>query len=242
MTSKIPPEFLKKLKDIKAKRPKTVIEHILKRGMITTKELKDIYGYDHPPRAARDVREQGIPLQTIKVKDANGKSIAAYVFGDLSKITKGKLGGRKVFPKSLKKSLLTQSHDKCFICQENYEDRYLQIDHRIPYEIAGEGSKAVKESDEYMLLCGSCNRSKSQSCEHCTNWTKQNPTICSDCYWASPENYKHLAGKQQRRVDITWTGDEVSVFDKIKKRAKEKSLRISEYIKSLLNSRMDEKK
>lgn len=46
-----PPEFLKLLKSVKAKRPKTVIDHILKYGQITTEELKDRYGYNHPPRA-----------------------------------------------------------------------------------------------------------------------------------------------------------------------------------------------
>ena len=33
-----------------AKRAKTVIDHILKHGHITTEELKNLYGYDHPPR------------------------------------------------------------------------------------------------------------------------------------------------------------------------------------------------
>lgn len=35
------------------KRPKAVIDHILKHGLITTDELKPLYGYNHPPRAAR---------------------------------------------------------------------------------------------------------------------------------------------------------------------------------------------
>lgn len=39
-------------------------------------------GYEHAPRAARDVRELGIPLETYKIKDSTGKSIAAYRFGD----------------------------------------------------------------------------------------------------------------------------------------------------------------
>ena len=37
-----PPEFLELLKSVQAKRPKTVIEHILENGQITTGELKDI--------------------------------------------------------------------------------------------------------------------------------------------------------------------------------------------------------
>ena len=52
---KYPKEFLERLRAIKSKRPKTVIDHILKHGFITTEELEQKYGYKHPPRAARDV-------------------------------------------------------------------------------------------------------------------------------------------------------------------------------------------
>jgi len=54
---KYPLKFLKKLKTIKKKRAKTVIDHIVKKGFITTEELEKKYEYNHPPRAARDVRE-----------------------------------------------------------------------------------------------------------------------------------------------------------------------------------------
>lgn len=55
------PELLELLKKVTGKRAKTVIEHILQYGQITTQELKNTYGYNHPPRAIRDVREKGIP-------------------------------------------------------------------------------------------------------------------------------------------------------------------------------------
>jgi len=63
--NKYPPDFIKLLHSVKAKRPRTVIEHILKHGQISTEELKDIYGYNHPPRAIRDVREHGIPVHSV---------------------------------------------------------------------------------------------------------------------------------------------------------------------------------
>ena len=70
---KYPKEFLELCASITGKRPKTVIDHILKHGHITTEELKNKYGYDHPPRAARDVRELGIQLETFRVEAANGR-------------------------------------------------------------------------------------------------------------------------------------------------------------------------
>ena len=85
MKKKLPKAFLERLNAVTAKRPRTVIQYILEHGSVSTEELKSM-GYEHAPRAARDVREQGIPLETFRVKDANGRSIAAYRFGDPSKI------------------------------------------------------------------------------------------------------------------------------------------------------------
>ena len=54
--SEYSPEFLARLRAVTNLRPKRVIDHILEHGFVTTEELRIIYGYDHPPRAARDVR------------------------------------------------------------------------------------------------------------------------------------------------------------------------------------------
>mgnify|MGYP000914533606 CR=1 len=45
-----------------SKRARVVVEHIAKNGYITTEDLERVYGYNHPPRAARDVRDAGVPL------------------------------------------------------------------------------------------------------------------------------------------------------------------------------------
>ena len=74
------------LEKISNKRARIVIEHILENGFITTEQLEKQYGYNHPPRAARDVRESGIPLETFRVKDSAGRIIAAYRFGDLNQV------------------------------------------------------------------------------------------------------------------------------------------------------------
>ena len=73
MPRKYPKWFLKKLASIKAKRAKTVIDHVLKHGFITTEQLKNKYGYDHPPRAIRDVKEYGIQLEMYRVAGSHGR-------------------------------------------------------------------------------------------------------------------------------------------------------------------------
>ena len=74
----IDPKLLEAAQKVTAHRAKVVIDHSIKHGYITTEDLKETYGYNHPPRAAGDVRDQGIPLETFKVKGSDGRSIGAY--------------------------------------------------------------------------------------------------------------------------------------------------------------------
>lgn len=162
-----PKEFLDLLESVTAKRPRTVIQHILKNGFITSQELKDIYGYNHPPRAVRDVREYGIPLITYRISGSDGRSIAAYKFGDPKDVKNvlSKAAGRTVLSKALKHALIEKYGSKCFIYLEEMDETTLQADHRIPYEIGGERDE--KDIECFMLLSPSANRAKSWTCEHC---------------------------------------------------------------------------
>ena len=168
-----PKEFLDLLQSVKAKRPQTVIKHILEHGFITSEELKNTYGYNHPPRAVRDVREHGIPIITYRVTGSDGRKIAAYKFGDPTDIQNNlsKAAGRTVLSKALKQALIDKYGSKCFIYLETMDKEVLQVDHRIPYEIGGEHDE--KDIDYYMLLSPSANRAKSWTCEHCENWKKK---------------------------------------------------------------------
>lgn len=214
MKQKLPKSFIKKLNSITAKRPRTVIQHILEKGFVTTEELKRL-GYEHAPRAARDVREQGIPLETFRVKNSEGRSIAAYRFGDPSKVEDrlSKVAGRTVLSKALKKALVEKYGAKCFIYLQPMEDSLLQVDHRVPYEIGGEQDE--NDVERYMLLSPSANRAKSWTCEHCPNWERKSPDFCIKCFWAYPEEYSHIAGKEQRQIVITFTGDEIDDYNKL---------------------------
>ena len=210
-----PKEFLDLLKSVTAKRPRTVIQHIIEHGYITSEELKDTYGYNHPPRAVRDVREYGIPLITYRVTGNDGRSIAAYKFGDYSdmKNTLSKAAGRTVLSKALKQALIEKYGAKCFVYLESIDETSLQVDHRIPYEIGGEHDE--KDIDYYMLLSPSANRAKSWICEHCENWEKKDSSFCLRCFWAYPENYEHVAGKYEKIISLIFTGDEIEDYYKL---------------------------
>jgi len=230
---KYPGEFLELCRSVTAKRPKTVIDHILKHGHITTEELKIKYGYDHPPRAARDVRELGIQLETFRVTAANGRKIAAYRFADPAKKQFRRFSGRTGLSKRIKEELIQKYGCRCFIYPERMDAGDLQIDHRVPYEVAGEGDELRVE--DFMLLCGSANRAKSWSCEHCENWrSTKDKRICLSCYWAYPENYQHVAMRQIRRIDLIWQGEEVRQYDKLKSDSAKSGLEIPQFVKDVL--------
>jgi hypothetical protein len=109
----------------------------------------------------------------------------------------------------------------------------LQIDHRVPYEVAGDGDEL--KAEDFMLLCGSANRAKSWSCEHCENWRSiKNRNICLSCYWAMPEKYSHVAMRQIRRVDLIWQGEEVAQYEKLKLDAVTAGLEIPQFVKDVL--------
>jgi hypothetical protein len=234
----LPKEFLDRLSSVTGKRSRVVIDHILEHGYITTEELEEKYGYNHPPRAVRDVREQGIPLEMFRVINKQGRTIAAYRFGNLSELRD--LNGREVLPKILKQTLIDQKGSYCSICMTRFESTVLQVDHRIPFEVGGEVINPEIHTEEYMLLCGSCNRAKSWSCEHCPNWKEtRDQYVCESCYWADPECYEHIGLRRIRRLDIIWDEHEIKLYEELLQKAQVDHKSMSDYVKRVLKTYLE---
>jgi len=227
----LPPEFRHLLDSIKGKRARIVITHILEHGHITTETLEMTYGYKHPPRAVQDVRDQGIPLESFNAKSEDGRTIAAYRFPQDLQMQQGRIGGRSAFSKSLKKRLIAESRGKCAICLQSYDGRFLQIDHRVPYQVAGDSL-----TENFMLVCRSCNRSKSWACEHCPNWLEHHDiNICLTCYWCSPIQYDHVAMTAIKRLELIWQQDETPIYEALRQLANSDNQSLSEFVKQLLS-------
>lgn len=225
-------DALRKLIDaVKAKRPRTVLDHILEYGQITTEELRDLYGYNHPPRAARDVKDCGIPLEMTRVVGKDGRKIAVYRLGKLSAGDKVK-SGRKPISKALKSALVARDGERCAFCGGRFPSRALQVDHRVPYEIAGES--LGDDPSVFLLACGSCNRAKSWSCEECPNWIKKDSATCQACLWASPSSHTHVATSNMRRLDISWVGEETAIYEGLAANAGRAGEDIRELVKQII--------
>ena len=232
-------EFLELLENIKSrtsKRGRYVIDHILKHGRVTTEDIQKM-GYDHPPRAARDAREAGAPIVTSEIEGSSGKMIAAYEFGDISEAPLSKVHGRTQLSDALKDELIEQHGSKCSIYRVDLPKEELQIDHRIPYEIGGEPGE--HKIDEYMLVCASANRKKSNSCENCDNWKVKDIEVCKECYWAFPNSdYTHVAMKRERRVDILWQGEDVNEYDALTQEAITSETTLPEHIRKIISDHL----
>lgn len=236
MMEKLDKAFLELLNSVEAKRPKTVIQHILKNGFITSQELKNKYGYNHPPRAIRDVREYGIPIVTYRVTGDDGRNIAAYKFGSHAETTNmlSKKSGRTVLSKTLKNALIEKYGAKCFIYLEELNINDLQVDHRVPYEIGGETDE--KEIDNFMLLSPSANRAKSWTCVHCDNWKQKDKEFCLHCFWAFPENYDHIAGRKEKIINLVFSDDEIADYERLIELAGEQSA--EDFIKHIIKEKL----
>ncbi|MEA3399945.1 MAG: HNH endonuclease [Armatimonadota bacterium] len=231
-----PDDSLQRLDAVTGKRARIVVEHILEHGYITTEDLQQTYGYEHPPRAVRDVREQGIPIATYRVTNSEGKSIAAYRFGEPEEVRDGKLRGRSVIPKSVKEALVQEHGAVCALCLRHTDERFLQVDHRVPFEVAGDQVNGDWPPRDFMLVCRECNRAKSWSCEHCPNQLEdQRVWVCKNCYWASPEGYAHIALTETRRLAVVWNGNEVEAYERLRERADASEQPMPEYVKRVID-------
>jgi hypothetical protein len=230
------PELLAAVAKVTTRRGKIFVTHLLKHGEVSTEQLEVDYGLMDAASAARDVKDAGVPLTTRRAKRANGRQMVVYSFGDPSLIRGDRFQGRRSFPKGFKNALAESCSVQCALCSTPYELSHLQIDHRVPYQIAGEDADGERDHREYMLLCRSCQRAKSWACEHCDNWREgRQPEICNTCYWAFPEEYTHIALKDHRRLDIVWLGeDEVADHTKLKELADQNTVALPMYAKAAL--------
>lgn len=212
-----------------SKRGGIVRDHILQHGSVTTADLNAL-GYDHPPRAVRDLKEAGASVSKEMVT-VDGRRMARYFFdGAANRDAKGQLPRPKKFDDKLK----ADYGFKCNICQGVFAARALQIDHRVPYEIAGDPE--VNSAETYQPLCAPDNRAKSWSCEHCPNWTTRDVEVCKSCFWARPEGYSHVETRPERRITITFQGNDVLEYEKLRAVAETENKTVTQLARDVLTA------
>lgn len=234
-------DFYDKLMSVTGKRARFVIDKIIQDGSCSTEDLKDA-GYEHAPRAKRDVVEAGIPIMNDRGVDRSGRRMAVYKFGNWEEYKNqnslAKTKGRNNLTDKLKQKLIAKSGSVCALYGEEYPEALLQTDHRVPFEIGGDPDDMMDIS-KFMLLSPSANRAKSWACEHCLNWVKKDIAMCEACYYATPEDYEHIAGEEERRLDVVFRKSEIDIYDMICDKAKQENITVQEAFKRIVAESKD---
>ncbi|WP_369122544.1 HNH endonuclease [Micromonospora craterilacus] len=146
--------------------------------------------------------------------------------------------GRRILPKAFKENLCEHWSYRCAVCNGRFTTRELQADHRVPYRVSGESLELIPE--DFMPLCPSCNRAKSWACENCPNWERRVAAECKTCLWGSPQSYLHIAMVPERRLHLSWSGeDEVAEFDQLSARASAENATIAQLVKRDISTRLN---
>ena len=165
-----------------------------------------------------------------KATGSDGRQIGAYRFGDPTQLRPGRRA-RRSFPKAFRRQMEARYGSRCGICGLVQTPADMQIDHRIPFEVGGDAA-AEPDVEDFMFLCRSCNRAKSWSCEDCRNWTTDHLLdVCRNCYWASPDDYTHIALELIRRLAIVWQGEEVPDHERLAAQARRE---LPDFVKDVL--------
>ncbi len=214
-------------------RARILVDIIIRKGSATMEDIT-AKGYAHAARAPGDVRDAGIPLVTTIVKSKKtGRRMAVYSFGDPAAVVDGRFAGRATIPKNVKKRLVLRDGERCAACLHPYAARELQVDHSVPFRVGGDPATDAG----FALLCRSCQRSKSWSCEHCPNWEKRKASVCSTCFWAAPARYSHVATRQERRVTLVFTAlAEIRQVDAMSTDAAKQGIGVDELIRRRVTS------
>lgn len=217
-------------------RASKALRAMLANGSVATDDLSAL-GCNHPPRAIGDVRDAGIPVVTERDRTPDGRPMARCRLGRAEDIREDRHGGRSTLPKAFKADLLARYGSADCLTGAKLDPRVLQIDHRVPYRVAGDAGLAERDASAYMLLDASSQRAKSWSCEHCRNFLElRDPEVCRACFWAYPEEYQHVAMQAIRRTDIVWKAEDVSVHDRLKEIADREGISMSELLLRLARS------
>ena len=217
-------------------RSRVLVEHILDNGYVTTATLASL-GYEHPPRAAADVRDRGIPLQTV-IKTVDGKRIGHYRFPDGFKELDRRGSGRVAISRKFQREVLDHYDSIDIFTGTEWDRGQLQIDHRIPFRISGDPMKPF-DVDDFMPVSPAMNRIKSWACEACPNWSEKLLGTCGSCYWAGPDrDYEHVATIPERRLAIVWQAHEVKEFDRLLEHSSDMGVTVALMAKKLIAEKL----
>ena len=149
--------------------------------------------YGDPSKTVDELRNEGFPRDTdqsergtyinVSREDMYGNKQEHYQLLNRQQSLIDRVG-RSQIPDKYKSKLYEKSNYTCMNCGQQYEQRYLAPDHRVPSIVEADNLNQHNFLDVLQTLCVRCNQVKRESCKKC-----QYEHNCSQCAWAYPERY-----------------------------------------------------
>ncbi len=150
--------------------------------------------------------------------------------------------GRKAFPGAFRVAVRKKYGSLCNLCNTEYPDRSLSIDHRVPYIVGGESAGLLVE--DFQLLCLPHQRKKSWECEHCPNRVSKDPKTCGSCFYAFPDGTNdHVATLRIDRIEVPFVGDaETKLLNRLRETSPQYGKRPEDLVKQLIGEFLNTRK
>ena len=130
----------------------------------------------------------------------------------------------------------------CRICGAKMSGPNLRPDHRVPAQFGGSPENFIGEEwmQQFQALCAVCNYEKREACKRCPNWIARNIETCNSCYWASPDNYDHMATEAKTASDILkWSRAQLAFRERIRELSRKKGMSLSDVLIELAKKGME---
>jgi hypothetical protein len=189
-----------------SKRARFVRDAILRSGAVTALHIKQVYSNE--TMAVCDLAQTGVPLERRRERSPSGRTTTCYTLDPVE--FQMRQEARACLSEKSRAALFERYGYMCAVCGHAHK-RTLQADHRVPYRIVGNTRARMVGIDAFQALCPTCNTAKHWRCATCPTAESgdvDGPIGCQLCYWASPNNYTHIAGKPERRVVLVATRPE----------------------------------
>lgn len=214
LVAKSDDDFLTCLMGPMGKRGQHLRDLLLEKERVSTYEIQQ--RYSSATRVASDLLAIGLTLKKESEKSEDGKVRTLYSLDPSGFVCAQE--ARQSIPGRIRVEVIGQATG-CRLCGTQVEKRVFQVDHRVPFCLVGNRLAQQEGVGAFQALCPSCNTAKSHACKRCPDPKEES---CRTCYWAYPEDYRHIAGKTERRlVLVARTPDELKRLGEIEAGARE---------------------
>ncbi|USK86154.1 HNH endonuclease [Peribacillus asahii] len=137
--------------------------------------------YGDPSRTVTVLEECGFEIERGYTTE-NGQRMQQYKLNSLNQDV-ANIKRRTTITKKMRLQVFERDNFRCAICQNTFEEAFLEPDHKTPIQIQGDEIDLSDSNwmDKLQTMCKICNGRKREVCKKCVTLD------CDNCPWCHPE-------------------------------------------------------